>query len=458
MGALRDLLVFALIMSVMPTAFRRPFIGLALFSWLAYMRPQDLCWGFARDMRFSFFAAIVMIAGWFVHESGSRRFWRPDLRTGGMVVLAAIAGLSVTLARYSFESQFVTTFYLEFVKIMVIAAFTTGQVDTRQRLKFLAWVIAISFGFYGFKNGLLGVARGGTVILRGPGGMLEDNNDFALAMVMGIPLLWYLGRAESLRWVRRGTEVAIALTIVTVLLTLSRGAFLALCATLLWLAWRARRLVPAIAVLGVLTIAFFLFAPQQVLDRIALIGEGTAEGSAGARIKAWGIAFAMIGDHPLIGVGLKNFRFHYPDYNPTHFEGSTEAFVAHNSYLQIWAEGGTISFAIYLVLLGSMFWSAAWVRRVARGRPHLEWADTYSRMLEAVTVAFMVGATFLNRGHFDLIYHVFALMSCLVWITRKEAVAWRDAEQPAASGARPGEIEVRWRPVAEKTLLPRWGR
>ena len=52
---MRDLVVFLFVMAMMPTAFRRPYIGLLLFSWLAYMRPQDLCWGFARTMRLSFF-------------------------------------------------------------------------------------------------------------------------------------------------------------------------------------------------------------------------------------------------------------------------------------------------------------------------------------------------------------------------------------------------------------------
>ena len=73
---LRDVLVFAAVVLCLPTAFRRPYLGLLLFSWLAYMRPQDLCWGFARDMRFSFIVGAAMILGWYVNESNRRRFWR----------------------------------------------------------------------------------------------------------------------------------------------------------------------------------------------------------------------------------------------------------------------------------------------------------------------------------------------------------------------------------------------
>ena len=51
----------------------------------------------------------------------------------------------------------------------------------------MVWVIALSFGFYGIKVGLAGraLARAQCRSCRGPGGMLEDNNDFSLALCMG---------------------------------------------------------------------------------------------------------------------------------------------------------------------------------------------------------------------------------------------------------------------------------
>ena len=75
---LRDLLVFSMVMLSLPLAFKRPFLGMLVFSWLAYMRPQDLCWGFAREMRFSFYVALAMLLGWFAHETRQRRFLRMD--------------------------------------------------------------------------------------------------------------------------------------------------------------------------------------------------------------------------------------------------------------------------------------------------------------------------------------------------------------------------------------------
>jgi hypothetical protein len=71
---MRDVLVFAIVLFLLPTSIRRPFVGMLLFSWLAYMRPQDLCWGFARTMRMSFFVGVAMFLGWWASEQGRRRF------------------------------------------------------------------------------------------------------------------------------------------------------------------------------------------------------------------------------------------------------------------------------------------------------------------------------------------------------------------------------------------------
>jgi probable O-glycosylation ligase (exosortase A-associated) len=450
----RDLIVFTIVMLALPLAFRRPYVGLLLFSWLAYMRPNDLCWSFAREMRFSFYVGFTMVAGWFAHEAAWRPFFRRDFRTLAMLLLAVLTTTSLVLAEN--RSTYVLQYYIEFVKIVAIALFTTGQVDTRERLRWLLWTIALCLGFYGVKGGLFGLLTGGSPILRGPGGMLEDNNDFALALVMNLPLLFYLGLSERRPLVQKATRVALVLTLVTIVLTHSRGGFLALVATVLFVAWRSRRILAALAWLLLLTALFFLLAPQSVIDRLATLKQGTQESSAGARLKAWGIALRMIEANPVLGVGIRNFQQHYHRHeNPEERqpEGSF-AYVAHNSYLQVWAEGGTIAFTIYLMLLASVFLSCRRMRLLARARPDLDWVLHYARMFEATTVGFMVGAVFLNRGHFDLIYHWFGILTCLVGVA---TVLWRQAPATADTTRR-APFVVRVQAPATVGLLPRWGR
>jgi len=447
---MRDLFVFAVVVLCLPYALRRPFIGLLLFSWLAYMRPQDLCWGFARSMRFSFFVAAAMVIGFFAHEAGVRRFTRWDIRTVLMPCLLFFMTCGLVLAVD--KGKYVLRYYFEFVKIILIALFTVGQVTDRTRLRWLLWTICGCFAFYGFKGGLFGVLTGGTRILRGPGGMLEDNNDFALALVMNVPLLFYMGRAEGKVWLRRLCDVAMVLTAVTIFLTHSRGAALALIACLLVIAWRSGKLFKAVLALGLGVVAFFMFAPEHVLERLGTLKQGTEEGSAATRIRAWTVALRMIQAYPFVGVGIRNFQLHWHEFSTDLSRGRGFAYVAHNSYLQIWAEGGTSSFVTYMLLLLSVFVSAWRVRRWARLRPELAWAGTYARMLEATIAGFMVGSFFLNRGHFDLVYHYLALMSCVVFVARDELATKRGTEVVRQDQ----RAEVVPRPVLAGSSLQRW--
>jgi probable O-glycosylation ligase (exosortase A-associated) len=441
---MRDLLVFAITMLLLPGSFRKPFLGLLLFSWLAYMRPQDLCWGFARTMRLSFFVGIAMIGGWFAYEKGKVAYAQWDIRTRAMLVLTMMIAVSYGFANV--HDAYTNRYFFEYLKIIAVALFTTGQVTTKERFRTMVWTIALCLAFFGVKGGVLGVLGGGHQILRGPGGMMEDNNDFALALVMNVPLLWYMGIGEKRQIVLRATQVAVLLTVITIVLTHSRGAFLALSFSALWIAWRSGHVVRAGAALVALGLIFPQVAPKDVLDRLGTIGD-TQETSTHSRLEAWQTALRMIEDNPLLGVGMRNFVPSVPKYTFVEIDPDSTVHVAHNSYLQVWAESGTPAFLVYMLLLGSVFVLCGRVYRIGRTRPDLAWAANYARMMEATTVGFMVGAIFLNRGHFDLIYHWLALVTSLGGVAY---AAYREAPGLVTSDGAVGqhEVTVRWRPVA----------
>lgn len=462
---MRDLFVFGVVVLSLPLAFRRPFIGLLLFSWLAYMRPQDLCWGFARDMRLSFYVGLTMIAGYFANEAGRRNFARWDFRTYCMVALLILTYVSTFLA-HTFNDT-IKAGLIEFTKIIAVALFTTGQVDSRQRLRTLIWTFALCLGFFGFKGGLIGILSGGNAIRRGPGGMMEDNNDFALALVMGLPILWYLALSERNMIIRRGTQICVGLTVITIILTHSRGGFLSMCVAFGVIAWRSRKLLQTMVVAGVAALLFFNFAPDSVLERLGTIqkaAEGEEDDSVGARFRAWAIGWRMIQHNPVLGVGHKNFRYEYAIHEKALFPGENQYFnhVAHNSYIQIWAEGGTPAFLIFVMMVLSVFFATSRLRRLSRDGPNLEWVRMYANMAEATMAGFLAGATFLNRGHFDLSYHMVAVVTALVYVARQEYAkgeshAAARTEQTAVA-ARPAARPVWGERLAPAGGLPSWSR
>ena len=420
--SIRDLFVSGFILAFLPTSFRRPYIGLLLFTLLAYMRVQDLTWGFARYQRWSYYVAIITIAGFFL-SSGPKKFMLADLRNYLMILLGVWVGLSLLLIG-AFQSKFEISRYVEFLKIIGVALFTTGLVKNRDYLRVLVWIIALSFGFYGVKNGIAGVLSGGSlVIVDGPGGMLADNNDFALALTMGVPMLLMLGLSERRKLMRRVMLGTVPLTIITIAATHSRGAFLALTCTIMVLVWRSKNRVAGIAVFVLLGIGAFIAAPQSYKDRIASIKTYEQDASAMGRIAAWNVARNMIKAHPFFGVGYDKFQQNYRDFEsagPDGQRGTGQTHVAHNSYLQLWAECGTPALLLYLALIGLTYLDLWRIRKMARERYHASWILSYTTMFEASFTGFAVGAMFLNRAGFDLFYHFVAIITVFGVLARRE--------------------------------------
>ncbi|HIG10453.1 MAG: putative O-glycosylation ligase, exosortase A system-associated [bacterium] len=418
---MRDIVVSLLILGALPICFRKPFVGLLLFSLLAYMRIQDLTWGFAREIRWSFYVSVVTFAGFFA-SSRERRFMLNSVRTAIMVCMVLLVGVSILQNRGADPADLPG--FAEFSKVILIALFTTGMVNTRARLRMMLWVIALSFAFFGYKSGLMGVLSGGTlVILRGPGGMLQDNNDFALALGMGIPMLWMIGHSEKRDVLRRVLLVCVPLTMLTILMTQSRGGLLAMAAGILVLVVRSRNQLAGLAMVGLIVVGVSFAGPKIYLDRVQSIADYEQDDSAQARLAAWRTAREMIKENPVFGVGFGHFQDNYQSYNPETVErgyaqGGTA--VAHNSYLQIWAECGSLAFLLYLLLLVLSLFDLWRLRHQARLRYHSSWILNYTTMFEASLVTFMLGSIFLNRAHFDLFYHWVALILAFTTIARRE--------------------------------------
>jgi probable O-glycosylation ligase (exosortase A-associated) len=418
----RDLIVSGFILAFLPTSFRRPYIGLLLFTLLAYMRVQDLTWGFARYQRWSYYVAIITVGGYFL-STGQKKWMLQDVRNYVMILLGIWVGLSL-MRIGAFANAGEISRYVEYLKIIGVALFTTGVVKNRDYLRVLVWVIALSFGFYGVKNGIAMIVSGGSLIIwDGPGGMMADNNDFALALVMGFPLLLMLGLAERRKLMRRVMLATPPLTVMTIVATHSRGAFLALTCAILVVVWRSKNRVGGIAVFCLLAVVGFFAAPQSYKERLGTIKTYEQDASAMGRLAAWGVARNMIKAHPFCGVGYDKFLQNYRTYEPPAADGGPatgQTHVAHNSYLQIWAECGTPALLLYLSLMALTYRDLWRIRRMARDRYYASWILSYTTMFEATFTGFVVGSFFLNRAGFDLFYHFVAIIAVFGVIARKE--------------------------------------
>lgn len=452
---MRDILISLFILGALPTCFRRPFIGLLLFSLLAYMRVQDLTWGFAKYQRWSYYVAIVTAAG-YILGSGPKRLMVRDARCWMMLGLVALVGVSMLAGDIHGKND--VTIYVEFLKIIVVALFTTVVVKNREYLRILVWLIALSFGFFGLKGGLQWILSGGGMkIIAGPGGMISDNNDFALALCMGLPLLYNLGIAERREHLRRILLAMVPLTMMTIIATHSRGGFLSMCTVILVLIWRSQNRLAGLATGILLATAGAMVVPQSFVDRLSTIKEYETEGSAAGRLAAWKTAGVMIQSHPIVGVGFEQFQANYKDYDPLRQEGRESGTrVTHNTYLQLWAECGTPAFLLFIGLIVLTFTDLWNLRREAARRYHSSWILSYATMFEASMAAFCTGAMFLNRANFDLFYHLIAIVVVFGRIARE---SMRDeSDYPVKSAGRGTLVAVERRDFNRKPARRGFGR
>src|SRR5678816_2975907 len=132
---MRDYLVLLLVVAVIPMALYRPFIGLLGFSWLAYMRPQDLAWGLASQMPLSKYVAAALWLGLMMR--GKLNVFRRTPIT--LVMLALWIWLFVTSVT-AIHNDVAFAKLEDISKVMLIAMITLVLVTDVKRFR---WTMAV---------------------------------------------------------------------------------------------------------------------------------------------------------------------------------------------------------------------------------------------------------------------------------------------------------------------------
>lgn len=437
---MRDLFVLAVVFASLPVILFRPYYGLLVYSWLAYMRPQDMTWGMSRILPLSQWVAIAILAG-IVVTFGRERLITVKIQT----VMLILLGLWISLtAMTAVIPEMAAETYGHYWKGIAIALLTTGLVKDRERFRWLFLLIPFCIGFLGAKRGLVGILQGGARYDDGPGGFMADNNSFALMLNMSLPLLVGVATTDPRRPVRIAATVLAVLTVPAILFTFSRGGLLTLCMVAVLLFWRSKNRLMVAAVMALAVLGFVAFSSETVtqtyMERASTIDDYEEDRSAMGRINAWKTSWNVFLDYPVLGVGPNNLAAVFRRYSP-----EVDRFrVAHNAYLQLLSENGLPGLLLFLAAMGTALWRMSRLRAITA----VPWVVIQSRMLQIAILAFMAGSMFLSTAYNEVIYHLVALTVCL------EVVAEAEAKQPsatattAATGGRGDDVPWWKRPPA----------
>lgn len=432
---MRDLAFIATLLALLPLAVARPFAGVLLWCWISFMNPHRLVWGSASEMPWAVAVFGATLLGCLLARE-PRRF-----QPNALMALFAMLAIAVTLTSLAALAppEAVWAKWERTVKVIAGLLLTAALLNDRWRVHALVWVVVVSLGYFGVRGGLFTVLTGGAhKVLGPPDTMITDRNHLAAALLIGLPMMNYLRLHSAHRVVRVGLAVAMALTLMAVLGSHSRGGLLGLVAVagVFWL--RSRRKLAGAAVLAVALSAGVAFMPAHWVERMNGIATAAEEdASASTRLVLWGVSWKLALDRPLTGSG---FAGPYTREVVDRVAPGGPARAVHSIWFEFLGEHGFPAFAVWLSVSGVALLYARRLARLPADRPDLAWARDLGRMAQVSVVAYAVSGTFLSLSYWDLYW------TLLVAVGAAHALAMRALREGAgAAVAVPSTPARGWR-------------
>jgi probable O-glycosylation ligase (exosortase A-associated) len=417
---MRDALVIFVVAVVLPFCITRPSVGVLLYSWISYMNPHRLTWGFAYDAPLAQLAAVATLIGLFVSSESKKM----PVNTTVVIWVLLLLWMGFTTI-FALVPDAAWEGLTKVAKIQLMTFVALYVMGTKDRIISLVWVSTLSLAFYGIKGGIFGIVTRGQYRVWGPAGsFIEDNNSLALALIMAIPLLRFLHGNTRNTYLKWGLLAAMLLTGVAILSSQSRGALVGICAMALFLWLKSNnKILIGIAILIASPAAFYMM-PESWHDRMSTIQNYEQDGSAMGRITVWRYT-VKLANQSATGAGFRGiaresgYRKYAPDiYNEvmaTH--GKFRA--AHSIWFGMLGQHGWIGLTLFILLGYSAWRNGSWVIRRAKNNNGLRWCGDLAAMLQVSVVGYAATGTFLSMEYFDYFYYIVALLVLLQVFVRE---------------------------------------
>ena len=416
---MRDIVVTLVIFSLIPLILSRPYIGVLVWSWLGYMNPHRLTWGFAYTMPFAMIVAVATLTALLMSKEPKRIPW-----TRETILLLVLIAWMFTTTVFSLYPWAAWEQWDKVWRIMLMTFITMMLINDEHRIKMLVFVIALSLGFYGFKGGIFVIQTGGNHSVMGPARtFIGDRNSIGLALIMAVPLLYYM-QLQMTRWYfRYGLMAVVALTLVAIVGTHSRGALVGIAAMLIFYLIKTRRKFSAILALIPLAAVLYTVMPEHWFQRMETIQTWEEDGSATERVRAWNNAIDLAQTR-FIGGGMRALVYW----------GGRES---HSIYFGMLGEHGWIGLGLFMALLYFTWRSATWIIRKCKPHKDLLWARDLAAMIQVSLIGYMSAGAFLGLQYFDLFYHLIAVVVMTRLVVQRRLA---EAEASATEADNPGVI------------------
>ncbi len=339
----------------------------------------------------------ILLGHWLIQtvklkQPGAIRFF-PAI-TWPTLALIVMSGISMLAAKDLLWSAFDL---INFVKALLFFLFLANNLRKREDISFvlqafflglLVQTLIIALQYYkGANIGLMGLGEPSTILafememadIARPGGTIGHCNHLARYVGLLLPIAYilsFVSKSRSQRWFAGLTSIA---GTVALIYTLTRSSWMAFGLSIaLMLPYMfvyrlfSLRILSKVAFSGLILAGLIAVFSQVIWGRLTTYDLGSAR----TRVTTAKVAWKIIQDHPLIGIGINNYGSVLPQYWSAE-DRFTKRAAVHNTFLLYAAEIGLIGFGAFLWLIISFFLR---IRKAMHSR---------SRYLTAVAIGVM---------------------------------------------------------------------
>lgn len=409
---MRDLLVLVFFIASVPISLLNPVHGAILYALVSYLNPHRLTWEYAFSLPMAKVIALATIIGLFFYKGD-----KTLPMTREMVLLTIFCMLACLGWPFALNPSGYLDELQRFLKILLMIYITVSLIKSKKDLRWLVLVITLSIGFYSLKGAIWGL-RGGSGWVRGPvGTFFTANNEMGLVINMVWPLFLFVAYDEKNKWLKRLLWCCFWVSPLTVILTKSRGAALAMAVTGFFLIMRTKNKFVFLFIGGLVFLASIPFVPTEWYERMETVQTYEVDASAMGRINAWHAAWNMAVDRPLTGGGLRAFTpeviWRYAP-QPDNFHD------VHSIYFEVLGEMGFPGIVVFLALIATVMINLRRIRKMSKMLPNGEFYANYSNAIFLGLIAYLTNGLFLGLAYFDLFYQYVGIAVSLQIILIKE--------------------------------------
>ena len=315
-------------------------------------------------------------------------------------------------------------------RVWMIALVAVNVLRTRERLRFFLFFFLGAYALYPVRGTLFNYVGGYRLFGRALWNHTFANpNDLAAITLLMLSLCAAVYVREPKGWPKLAALAGLFMLPAVILLTQSRGAFIALAVFGLFLIAGQKR--KARAMVGVVAVAAVaaMFAPSSLWQRIGGLANVTdtenlqavdQEGSAEQRFEIWKVAGKIIREHAVSGVGVGAYKSAHRDFaGGSEFKATARgARDTHSTYLNVLAETGVVGFALFVAMVGTVITRAESIRR--RARDVLPQSSQQLLFLEIGLVGYLMAGIFGSFAVISFLYIHMAILWAAAELTRRE--------------------------------------